>query len=324
MIAAALGAALAGPSLELGVRSPDASRPGRFDIHFAVSFGIPAAAATPAEDLERARQTFRAGDFQTAAPLLNFLLYPTPRLARSDDLLEAHVLLGACAFETGDRGIARREFEQALYLAADSSLDPSLFSADAVRFFEDIRTALDERKRRNAEKRALAEERERLLRYRESLVVYEVRPFYVNFVPFGAGQFQNGETTKGLLFATAQAITFAASAGIWTYLVSQYGYNGRIPPEDAEQVRLLQQIQIGTGAAFWAIYSGGVVDSLLHYKPRAQVEGDDSLLPEDLREINSKAKSKSTKNKKQEPGPRSWFGPSPTPGGLVLGLGGEF
>lgn len=320
MIAAALGAALAGLTLELDVRSRDH---GHSDAHLDIRLGIRAAAATPAEDLERARQTFRAGDFQTAAPLLNFLLYPTPRLARSDDLLEAHVLLGACAFETGDRGIARREFEQALYLSADSSLDPNLFSADAVRFFEDIRTALDERKRRNAEKRALAEERERLLRYRESLIVYEVRPFYVNFVPFGAGQFQNGDTTKGLLFATAQALTFAASAGIWTYLVSQYGYNGRIPPEDAEQVRLLQQLQIGTGAAFWAIYSGGVVDSLLHYKPRAQVEGDDSLLPEDLRELDSKTK-KNTKNKKKEPGPRSWLGPSPTPGGLVLGLGGEF
>lgn len=295
-----------------------------------VSLPSRAVRATPAEDLERARQSFRAGDFQTALPLLSFLLYPTPRLARSDDLLEAHVLLGACGFETGDRVIARREFEQALYLSADSALDPQLFSADAVRFFEDTRNALEERTRRNAEKRALAEERERLRQYRESLIVYEVRPFYVNFVPFGAGQFQNGERTKGLLFSTAQALTFAASAGIWVYLTSQYGYNGRVPPEDAENVRLLQQLEIGAGIAFWSIYSWSVVDSLLHYKPRAQVEGDDSLLPEDLRDLDKRPSSKPPKSEKQRarekkpPSPRSWLTPSPTPGGVVLGLGGEF
>lgn len=284
------------------------------------------ARATPSEDLERARQSFRAGDFQTALPLLSFLLYPTPRLARSDDLLEAHVLLGACGFETGDRVIARREFEQALYLAVDSSLDPQLFSADAIRFFDDTKSALEERTRRNAEKRALAEERERLLQYRESLIVYEVRPFYVNFVPFGAGQFQNGERTKGLLFATAQAVTFAASAGIWVYLTSQYGYNGRVPPEDAESVRLLQQLEIGTGIAFWSVYSWGVVDALLHYKPRAQVEGDDTLLPEDLRELDKKSppSEKAKAKAKKPPSPRSWLGPSPTPGGLGVSLGGEF
>lgn len=275
------------------------------------------AAATPAEDLERARQTFRAGDFQSAQPLLSFLLYPTPRLARQDDLLEAHVLLGACGFETGDRELARREFEQALYLSAELNLETLLFSAGAVRFFEDTKAALEERQRRNAEKRALAEERERLLRYRESLIVYEVRPFYVNFVPFGAGQFQNGNRTRGVLFATGQAVTFAASAGIWLYLVNQYGFNGRVPTEDAETARLLQQVEIGVGATFWALYGWSVVDALLHYKPRAQVQGDDSLLPEDLR--NLERGPSNTKPQK-----RSWLGPTPMPGGLGLGLSGQF
>lgn len=276
------------------------------------------ATATPAEDLERARQSFRAGDFQSAQPLLSFLLYPTPRLARQDDLLEAHVLLGACGFETGDRETARREFEQALYLSAELSLEPILFSAGAVRFFEDTKTALVERQRRNVEKRALAEERERLRRYRESLIVYEVRPFYVNFVPFGAGQFQNGNRTRGVLFATGQAVTFAASAGIWLYLVNQYGFNGRVPPEDAETARLLQQVEIGVGASFWALYGWSVVDALLHYKPRAQVQGDDSLLPEDLRNLERLPPSGA------KPQKRSWLGPAPVPGGLGLSLGGQF
>lgn len=274
--------------------------------------------ATPAEDLERSRQSFRSGDFETAQPLLNFLLYPTPRLARTDDLLEAHILLGACGFETGDRAMAKREFEQALYLSADLTLEPLLFSVDVVRFFEETKAALGERRRRNAERRALAEERERLRKYRESLIVYEVRPFYVNFVPFGAGQFQNGDRTKGLLIASSQAVAFVASAGIFVYLVRKYGYNGRVPPEDADNVLLLQQIEIGAGAAWWTVYIVGLVDSLVHYKPRAQVLGDNSLLPEDLRELTR------PKAKKKTPTPKMWVTPLPTPGGMILGAGREF
>ena len=71
------------------------------------------ASAAPAGDLDGARDAFRRGDFKDAVPVLSHLLYPTPRLARNEDLVEAHVLLGVCAFETGDRATAIREFEEA-------------------------------------------------------------------------------------------------------------------------------------------------------------------------------------------------------------------
>ena len=55
---------------------------------------------------------------------------------------------------------------------------------------------------------------------------------YVNFIPFGAGQLQNGGRGKGFGFAIAEGVTGAASAGIWLYLVDRYP-DGRVPPEDA-------------------------------------------------------------------------------------------
>jgi len=209
------------------------------------------AAATPSEDLDRARDAFRRGDYQSAIPLLNYLLYPTPRLAQSQDLVEAHVLLGVCAFESGDRKTATREFEEALFLQSDLALEGNaLFSRAAVAFFEETKNAAEERGRRDAERRSLAEERERLRRYKESLIVYEVRPYYVNFIPFGAGQFQNGQRGKGIAFASAEAATGALSAGIWLYLVGEYGFGGRVPPgADAEFVRTLEQIEVGAGIA---------------------------------------------------------------------------
>ncbi len=217
------------------------------------------------------------------------------------------MLLGVCQFEAGDTPVATREFEEALFLQPDLTIDTTLFSEAAVRFFTQTRGAMQERLKRDAERRAIAEEKERLRKYRESLVVYEVRPYYVNFIPFGAGQFQNGERSKGLWFATTQATTGAISAGIWLYLVGSYGFNGRVPQTSANVARRLQQIEIGAGGVCLGLMAWGIVDALVHYRPRALVGGDDSLLPPDLR-----------KGK----GPTSSFSISPTlvpsGGGVVL------
>ena len=266
------------------------------------------AAATPSEDLDRARDDFRRGAYADAIPLLNYLLYPDARLAQTNDLVEAHVLLGVCQFENGDKPSATREFEQALYLSPTLTLDKKMFSEGVVQFFDDTKQAREERAKRDAERRALAEEKDRLRKYRDSLVVYEVRPYYVNFIPFGAGQFQNGQRTKGLWFASTEATTGALSAGIWLYLVGTYGFNGRVPTSDANFARRLQQVEIGAGGVCLGLMAWGIVDSLLHYRPRARIQGDDSLLPPDLRPPKG--------------APRSSFdvGPAILPGGAGITL----
>ena len=100
--------------------------------------------------------------------------------------------------------------------------------------------------------------------------VYERHAYYLNFVPFGAGQFQNGERTKGALFGAAELATGATSFGIWAYLTAHY--RGRdIPAAEAGHVRTLQQTEIVTGACFLGLYAWGVVDALLGYEPLVEI-----------------------------------------------------
>ncbi len=241
------------------------------------------AAATPAQELDAARALFRNGEFAAAVPQLNYLLYPTPRLSQPADLVEAHVLLAVCAFETGDRKTARREFEEGLFLDRDLALDTLLFSARAVEYFDDIRQELEDREARDAEQRRLAEENERLQAVLNSMVVIETRPYYVNFLPFGAGQFQNGDRTKGVFFAATQGLTGGVSAGIWLYLVGEFGLNGKVEPDRIAFARRLQQIEIGAGTVCLGLMAWGVIVSLLNYEPSARIEADESLIPPDLR-----------------------------------------
>lgn len=250
-----------------------------------LALALPAsAAATPADELTAARAQFAARDYAAAIPALNLLLYPTPRLSRRDDLLEAHVLLGAAAFEAGDRAVARREFEEALFLDPELTLEALYYSAEAVALFDEVKRDLAAQAARDAERRALAEANEALQAALDAMVVIETRPFYVNLIPFGAGQFQNGQRARGLWFAASQALTGGLSAGIWLYLVGEYGLPGRVPPEDVGRVRTLQQLEIGAGAACLGLMAWGIVDALLHHRPSVRRAPDEDLLPPELRQ----------------------------------------
>jgi len=237
------------------------------------------AAASPSQDLERLRQAFREHDYQSARVLATYLLYPDEKLAQPIDLVEAHVILGASDFETGHRAEAKLEFEKALQIQPEKTLTDKLFSEGAIRLFDETRVDIEARAERDAQLRRLADERDRIRKYRESLVFVEKRSFVVNFAPFGAGQFQNKQPGRGILFAAGEGLTGGVSVGVFLYLAGKYGLVAKVPRVDGPGVRQLQQLEIGAGVTFFAIYALGVVDALRYYKPTVQIEGDDSLLP---------------------------------------------
>lgn len=271
------------------------------------------ARATPTEKLAEAREAFQLGNYEQAIPLLNYLLYPDVRLARKGDLIEAHVLLGAAHFEAGNQRVARREFEEALFLDTELVLDPLLFSEKTIEFFEDRKAEFIERAARDAEARRLAEERDRLREALESMVVIERKPYFINFVPFGAGQFQNGHNTKGVILFASEVVLGGTSMALWIVQVGQYGFNGVVPDEDADAVRRMQQIQVATGVACLLLMGAGIADALIYYKSVARRPADESLLPDDF---------KITPPKKQ--GSTLKILPAPAPSGAGVVMSWEF
>lgn len=249
--------------------------------------------AAPALQLDRGRESFKRGDWQSAIEVINVLIYPELQLARKEQVVEAHILLGAAYYQTGNRERAREEFRRALEIEPEQSIGTRLYSDGAIRLFDETKTDLRIAKEREDEKRRIAQRLKDIEAYKKSLIVYETHPYYVNFVPFGAGQFQNRQRGKGILFAASQAVTGGISAGIFLYLASKYGLvSTSVPIEEGRTVRNLQGLEIATGAAFLGLYAWGVIDSLLHYKPRRRVEGEDSLLPPELRDPRKPALGK--------------------------------
>ncbi|HLL23612.1 MAG TPA: tetratricopeptide repeat protein, partial [Kofleriaceae bacterium] len=196
-----------------------------------------AAVASPLQDLDRAQKNFKNKDCASAVPILKDLLYPKPQLARTADLVEAHVLLGVCHYENGRRDDAKGEFEAALALDPSKTLEPLIFTEGQVRLFDETRGDVETRAKRDRELRELEERNERIRRLLENTRNFETRSWGVNFAPFGAGQFQNGHRTKGILVAAGQGITGATSLGMFLYLAGTYGLEAKVPLEDAVSVR---------------------------------------------------------------------------------------
>ena len=244
---------------------------------------ISVANAAPNDELASARNAFRAGNYRDAIPLLNYLLYPKARLGNTSNLVEAHLMLGICHFETGNIQLASREFEEALFLDPQANVDTGLASAQAVALFQQTRLAARKRAAADSERLRLAQERAAYKKALKNLVVIEKRPYYINFIPFGAGQFQNGESRKGVFFFVSETMFGGTSAGLFLWQAFKYGLGGRVPQEDAGLVRRVQQIQVVTGGVALGLMAWGIVDSLIHYKPSIQRKADESLLPDRLR-----------------------------------------
>jgi hypothetical protein len=240
--------------------------------------------ATPSSDLEAARKSFREHDWRESRKVAKDLIYPHEKLGSPDDIVEAHVLVGASDFELGDPQEARDEFAKALEIERDRELTHNVFSEGVVKLFDDTKAELERKDRQREQEEKDALKQQAIETFLANAHVYEAHPYWVNFVPFGAGQFQNHQRLRGVLLASGQGLGLGTSFGIWYYLVETYGLSSsRVPNADAQTVRTLQQIEIGAGATFLGLFAFGVVDSLIHYRPNEFKKSDESVLPPELR-----------------------------------------
>jgi hypothetical protein len=215
------------------------------------------------------------------------------------DAVEAYRLLGLSHVQLNDKAKARQAFEQLLKNNPEYALDPFLVPPHIVELFDKVKQDLEpqlkpirEERRRQADTRRLDEEaRKRLLAQPSPIRTVRVqeRIYLFNWMPFGAGQFQNGHKGKGSAIAIGQAvlgITNVSAIAFHNQLVGQIAVDPnrrcpvrrsgceRPPYTDADR-RLLNAVSITkyvSAGLFWGLYAYGVVDAHLNYVPRVETE----------------------------------------------------
>jgi hypothetical protein len=256
--------------------------------------------ANPEGDVKRARDRYEFGAYSDAAGAARELLSRTPDLP-APVALEAWRILGLAEYQLGDKPAAREAFIHLLSIDPDQTLDPFLVPPPIVEFFDKVRAEaepelapLRERKRQLEEQERLADEARRRLLYEEQVrsgppskvVVVEEHIYLLNFLPFGVGQFQNGDTTKGIVIAISQVVFGAVNIGAifahnaiaddpsrrCSVSTTTNCSNPPIPDSDRALLQNIDIVKYVSAGLFWGVYVYGVADSLVHYVPRIETE----------------------------------------------------
>jgi len=256
------------------------------------------ALASPPE-LKRAKDRFEFGAYADAAGTLRQLLARAPELTQQE-AVDAYRMLGIAEYQLGDRLGARDAFVHLLSFEPDYTLDAFLVPPPIVEFFDAVKkeheaalAPLRERRRELAEQQRLADDAKRRLLAEEQLrtgppgkiVRVEERVYLFNWLPLGAGQFQNGERAKGTAIAAGQlvlGIVNIAAIVVHTQIAddrTRTCTSGEAdcsqPPYRDSARTLLSQIdavKYASAGLFWALYAYGVWDAHRNFIPRIETE----------------------------------------------------
>jgi hypothetical protein len=256
------------------------------------------ALAAPPE-LKRAKDRFDFGAYADAAGTLRQLLARSPQLSQQE-AVEAYRILGISEYQLGDKRAARAAFVNLLSFAPDHALDPFLVPPPIVEFFDAVKkehepalAPLRERRRELAEQQRLADEAKRRLLAEEQLrtgpptkiVRVEERVYLFNWLPLGAGQFQNGDRATGAAIAAGQLVLGLVNVAAIvahnqiaddrtrTCISGEPGCS-RPPYSDSDRTLLsrIEAVKYVSAGLFWSLYAYGVWDAHRNYVPRIETE----------------------------------------------------
>jgi hypothetical protein len=250
-------------------------------------------------ELKRAKDKFEFGAYAEAAGTLRQLLAGTPQLTDAE-AVDAYRMLGIAEYQLGDKLGARAAFVNLLSFEPDYALDTFLVPPPIVEFFDAVKkeheptlAPLRERRRELREQQRMADEARRRLITEEQartgppgkVVRVEERVYLFNWMPLGAGQFQNGDRAKGTAIAAGQivlglvnvsSIVFHNQIAQDTSRTCISGQSGCSRPPYSDSARtLLSQIdavKYVSAGLFWALYGWGVWDAHRNYIPRVETE----------------------------------------------------
>jgi tetratricopeptide (TPR) repeat protein len=250
-------------------------------------------------ELNRAKARFEYGAWADAAGALRQLLAKDPDLSDAE-AIDAWRMLGIAEYHLGDLPQARAAFVNLLSFDPDFALDAFLVPPAIVEFFDRVKkehepalAPLRERRRALREQQRLADEAKRRLLLEEQtrtgpptkLVRVQERLYLFNWMPLGAGQFQNGDKAKGTAIASGQIVAGVvnltaiivhnqlAEDRTRTCVSGQPGCS-RPPYTDSDRAVLgrVEAVKYVSAALFWALYAYGVWDAHRHFVPIVETE----------------------------------------------------
>lgn len=257
--------------------------------------------------LERARSSYQAGRYDDCVKEYAELLEHEDELTElpAATIEQARTYFAACLLANGNQSDADQQLRAALTAnPLMASPDPVVFP-DQVRdlffkvkadFLDDIQRVQDEKiaaARLEAEKRAELVRQEQLRVARlESMVASETLVHqnhrWIASVPFGVGQFQNGDDVWGALFLGSELLAlgtavFAVSSELGIHSQANGGRNVATADSYNQPLSQLRPAGVLGSAAFVFLATVGILEAHINFVPERPVGRRPRPLPKELR-----------------------------------------
>lgn len=205
-------------------------RTSTFAAAFLLTLAIaPSVRADEQSDLDKGRNVYLARQYDEADARFRTMLDPRTGTLHDPALIaQAQMYWGAVMIAKGRPQDASALFEKLLLRDAHYEPDPLSFPPDVLDAFVDTRTRIrdslnaaarenarreaDRKAREEAEKQRQIERLKLLERLASEEEIIERHYRFVAFVPFGAGQFQNGQKALGWIFLGVESSLVLAGA----------------------------------------------------------------------------------------------------------------
>ncbi len=252
-----------------------------------------APAQSPGETLRQAKNSFDYGSYEQAAKLAQQLV-DAHALERPQDQIEAYRLLGLSRYFQHQEAPARDAFLNLLSLDPDYQLDPFYVPPQAIAFFEGVRTEnqallqpIRERRREAQHALELEEEARKKLLTQAKAPPDDAKVKVVNvrverhspalaLLPFGAGQFQNGNPKLAWGLLVPEVVLGAASVFGYSWYLLHRLPDGNFNAQDYDTAIAMRAVQIGSGAAFLGLWAFGAAEALWHFNSTVTVREEDA------------------------------------------------
>jgi len=294
--------------------TPDGGRDGRKDVP--AQERPPLRRLSDQAELDRAAAMYLAGDYASCAEHLGGLLGESAERPFEDAFVRerARLYYATCLLFSDQRERAREPLSDALRENPLMSPPDSLtFPPPLVSLFLEVRDDMQQLIKREednqlnqlraeaAEARRRAEERRKRLEELERLAAEETvviqNPRWLMNVPFGVGQFQNGNPTLGWTFLVSETLLAATALGSGLVLLDQYG---RVARQDLDRPLRHDVLNRNTRAAYgtlvassWGLLvvaAAGIVEAHLSYVPERR-ETRERVLPRHLQDATRESAS---------------------------------
>jgi tetratricopeptide (TPR) repeat protein len=258
-----------------------------FLVVLAASMAAAPARADDAAELERAKAAYDAGRYADGVERFREILNAaSPNALHEPSAIErARAYYAGCLIALGRSDEADAEIEKLIRSNPVYSPDPVAFPSKVIDRFIEIKSRLKQELETASRARAAAEqaakakierqEREYIeslqrLASQETVVVRNSR--WIAMLPFGAGQFQNGQEGLGYAFLVAEsalAVTSITSNVIWHGLIAQYS-NEVDHQQFTSKVNTAYDVNLYSTGALAVLALAGVIHAQLTFVPEVR------------------------------------------------------